>query len=167
MKNYILATIFLISSIPAMAYNRGYNSVIASEYVDARVVHVRPNIIQSCYNEPSRSYGSVEQPPRSRTAPVLGAIVGGALGNQIGGGSGRDAATVAGAALGYSITRDSQERNRYNNSQYGGYSHGRQRCEERVDGYNVVFVLNGREYQTFMSHNPGRTIRLRAEYSLQ
>lgn len=167
MKNYILATLIAITALPTMAYDRGYGQPIASEFVSARVVAVRPNITQSCYNEPSHSYGHTEQAPRSRTAPVLGAIVGGALGNQIGGGSGRDAATVAGAALGYSITRDSQERNRYNNSQYGGYSHGRQRCEERVDGYNVVFVLNGREYQTFMNHNPGRTIRLRAEYSLQ
>lgn len=170
MKNWIVASL-IFAALPAIAYNRGYNSPIASSFVEARVIDVRPNIVQECYSvqEHRPSYGGgYEQPPRSRTAPVLGAIVGGALGNQIGGGSGRDAATVAGAALGYSITRDAQERNRYNNSQYdrGGYSQRRQ-CDERVEGYNVTFIIDGRRHSTYMQYNPGHTIRLRVDYSLQ
>ena len=84
---------------------------------------------------------------RDRTPALLGAIVGGVIGNQFGSGHGRDAATVAGAALGYSAVRDSQRR-------YGGgyYKGGRQvrvyeqRCaprtsyvrDERVHGFEVT-----------------------------
>lgn len=142
-----------------VAANVAARSIEVIEYGD--VTSVRPMIREQCYSEPSYGrYDDRYEQPRSRTAPVLGAIVGAAVGNQIGDGRGRDAATVAGAALGYSITRDNQERNRYNNQrQYSRYeSRG---CDQRVDGYEVTFWFNGREYRTVMRNHPGDRIRLR------
>ena len=43
---------------------------------------------------------------------VLGAVIGGALGNQIGGGSGRDVATVAGVLIGGSVANKNNRENR-------------------------------------------------------
>ena len=62
-----------------------------------------------------------------KVATAAGAVAGGVIGNQFGSGHGRDAATVAGAALGYSVARDEQRRNdRY----YGRYSERVVRTEE-------------------------------------
>ena len=64
---------------------------------------------------------------RSRIA-MLGAIVGGLIGNQFGHGRGRDAATLAGAALGHAVASDAANncdagyRSRgYRSGSYGGY----------------------------------------------
>ncbi len=58
---------------------------------------------------------------------VLGAVVGGALGNQIGGGSGRDVATVAGVLLGGSVANKNNRENR-----------GKVKCEGR--GYLLTLA---------------------------
>lgn len=42
---------------------------------------------------------------------ILGALIGGALGNQVGGGRGRDAATIAGAVVGGAVGRNVQRDN--------------------------------------------------------
>jgi uncharacterized protein YcfJ len=117
------------------------------------------------YREPVRYHGG----HRDRTPALLAGIVGGVIGNQFGGGSGRDAATAAGAVLGYSMARDSQRR-------HGGgyYSGGReyrsyeQRCttrteyyqDERVNGYDVTYRYNGRVYNTVTDYHPGDQIRV-------
>jgi len=160
----ILAAFALVMALSTEAYSQR----IQSTYVDAEVVSVRPVFSQSrCYA--SNSYQpQYEQAPRSRTAPILGGIVGAAIGNQVGDGRGRDAATVAGAVLGYNITRDTQERNRYNERQYGQHrGQSYERCEQRVEAYDVVFYFNGREYQTRALYNPGPTIRLRVDFSIE
>jgi uncharacterized protein YcfJ len=166
MIKYILPAIMLLMAFNVNAYG---SQRIQSTYVDADVISVRPVFSQGrCYS--TNTYQpQYEQAPRSRTAPILGGIVGAAIGNQVGDGRGRDAATVAGAVLGYNITRDTQERNRYNERQYGQHR-GRsyERCEEqRVEAYDVVFYFNGREYQTRALYNPGPTIRLRVDFSIE
>jgi uncharacterized protein YcfJ len=89
------------------------------------------------------------------------------IGNQFGRGHGRDAATAAGALLGYSLARDSQRH-------HGYYSGGReyrtyqQRCatrteyynDERVTGYDVSYRYNGRVYYTVTDYHPGDRIRV-------
>jgi uncharacterized protein YcfJ len=128
------------------------------------------------YREPARYYGRDRYYAghRDRTPALVGAIVGGAIGNQFGSGSGRDAATIAGAALGYSTVRDSQRRHGY-----GGYyvSGGReyqvyeQRCaprtdyvrDERVNGYDVTYRYRGEIYRTTTDYHPGDRIQIRVD----
>jgi uncharacterized protein YcfJ len=87
---------------------------------------------------------------------VAGAVIGGILGHQVGGGSGRDAATavgaVAGAAIGSNVaggpnvyaTRDVQ------------------RCQQQVSGtpafWEVAYNFRGAEHRVQMSTPPNRTI---------
>ena len=104
---------------------------------------------------------------RNATAPTLvGALIGGAIGNQFGGGNGRRALTVAGAALGGSIANDHANRNR----------HGRDvrtYCEvvndyretERIVGYRVEYEYNGEVYTTRTDRDPGRFIELHVSVS--
>jgi uncharacterized protein YcfJ len=145
---------------------------------------IRVDPILSTYHQPIRRDECWSQPvvyrepayyrggSRDRAPAILGAIVGGAIGNQFGSGSGRDAMTVAGAALGYSATRDSQRR-------HGGYytSGGRayqvyeERCaprtsyvrDERVAGYEVTYRYRGEVYRTTTDYHPGDRIRVRVD----
>ena len=103
---------------------------------------------------------------------VIGALVGGALGNQVGKGDGRKAATIAGAVIGGAIGAHTgnNDRNDYqyrddnsgvvrrcrtvvtttdNNGGYGGYG-----------GYNVTYAYAGQTYQAFTNQRPGRWIRV-------
>lgn len=170
---FALAT-FAFAGTAAAQYRGDY----APEYDLAEVVSVDPiiDVVErpvrrdECWEEPV----TYREQPRYRSgndrAPaVLAGIVGGVLGNQFGSGRGRDAATVAGAALGYSMARDSQRN-------YGGgyYREGReytsyeQRCatrtevvaDERVSGYNVAYRYNGRIYNTVTDHHPGGQIQV-------
>jgi uncharacterized protein YcfJ len=100
-------------------------------------------------------------------AVLFGAMVGGVIGHQFGGGSGSDVATAAGALIGA------------NHAAAHTYRSGRvvertvyeTRCErvrearyERVlDGYDVTYRLHGRTYHTFTEHHPGPRIRVRVD----
>lgn len=104
--------------------------------VDPILAPSSPAYRQQCWQEPVRYVETVRDSRRFRddgrqwrtnsgvgqnTGTVLGGIVGAALGNQVGDGDGRRAATVAGALLGGAIARDNL-RGRdsgYGNSGYG------------------------------------------------
>ena len=91
---------------------------------------------------------------------VAGALVGGVIGHQVGGGTGRDIATVAGAAgggyAGNRIQKNLQDRNTTTATQ--------QKCttvydsSEKQIGYHVRYRLNGKEDTVKMDHDPGDKI---------
>ena len=98
------------------------------------------------------------QQPNSGGGAVLGAIAGGALGNQIGHGTGRAAATliglIGGAAVGNSIEGQ------------GSHVQNVQHCttqtyyENRTVGYNVTYEYAGKQHSVQLPYDPGATIRL-------
>ena len=92
-------------------------------------------------------------------AVVAGAILGGILGHQFGGGTGKDLATaggaIAGATLGSNIGSNS-----------GGQvvvSQNVQRCttvpnQSQADYWDVTYIFRGQEHRIQMATPPGRTI---------
>lgn len=93
---------------------------------------------------------------------VLGAVAGGLLGNQVGGGNGKKIATVAGAAAGGYAGNKVQ-----GNMQAGDtYTTTESRCStvydesEKVVGYQVKYRLDGKEGQVRMDRDPGSRIPL-------
>jgi len=96
------------------------------------------------------------------TGSVLGAVAGGVLGHQFGGGRGRDVATVAGAlAGGYAgnqVQGKMQERDTYSSTQ--------QRCQtvydksQKVLGYDVTYKIGEQEGKVRMERDPGTKIPL-------
>jgi uncharacterized protein YcfJ len=144
-------------------------------YTDAEVIDVKPilRIVQvsepreSCWNETVRheSYGHGY---RSRTPMVLGGILGGVVGHQFGSGRGNDVMTVAGALLGASIGRDAAYRRQA--MAQPAYTTER-RCEvseavreeERLEGYQVRYRLDGREFVTRTATDPGPRLRVRVQ----
>jgi uncharacterized protein YcfJ len=94
---------------------------------------------------------------------VAGAVIGGVIGHQIGGGSGRDIATVAGAAgggyAGNRVQKNLQDRDTTTTTE--------QKCatvydsSEKITGYQVRYRLGGKESTVKMDHDPGPHIPLR------
>ena len=88
---------------------------------------------------------------------IAGAVIGGILGHQVGGGSGRDAATAAGAIAGGVIA-----------NQVGGggspayATQDVRRCEQAVSGppayWDVNYTFRGVQHNVQMSAPPGTTI---------
>jgi len=168
-----------IASTSALAWNDP-----APEYDTARVVSVDPIIElvdepssrEVCRNVPVERYE-----PRYRYddrrhrdhsgATLLGALIGGALGNTVGHGDGRRAATIAGAVIGGSIANDESHRGRYRDVG-GSYRRDYERqCSvetdyqqrEQVVGYDVSYDYNGRIYHTRTESHPGDTIRVEVQ----
>ncbi|MDM8347469.1 glycine zipper 2TM domain-containing protein [Pseudomonas sp. sp1636] len=91
---------------------------------------------------------------------AIGAVVGGLLGNQVGGGTGKKIATVAGAVGGGYAGNKVQ-----GNMQAGDtYTTTETRCStvtdtsEKVVGYDVKYQLDGKEGRVRMASDPGRRI---------
>ncbi|WP_165664648.1 glycine zipper 2TM domain-containing protein [Metapseudomonas otitidis] len=91
---------------------------------------------------------------------VLGAVAGGLLGNQVGGGNGKKIATVAGAVGGGYAGNKVQEHMQNSDT----YTATETRCNtvhetsEKVVGYDVQYRLDGRVNQVRMDHDPGAQI---------
>ena len=117
----------------------------AAQAQDVYVVSVQPRLVtvfqQQCQQV------QVQRPATSGNTAggVLGALAGAALGNQVGGGSGRDIATAAGAVIGYQVGRGE--------SQPGGVEYQTVCNQVPVTvqrGETVTFVYKGRRFtQTF------------------
>ncbi len=92
---------------------------------------------------------------------VVGALIGGVLGHQVGGGTGKDIATVGGAVaggvIGSNVGRD--------NNTYPSTRDVR-RCENTSSGtpayWDVTYIFRGREHNLQMSAAPGATIAVNA-----
>jgi uncharacterized protein YcfJ len=91
---------------------------------------------------------------------AVGAVVGGLLGNQIGGGSGKKIATVAGAAAGGYAGNKVQG----NMQDSDTYTTTERRCNtvtdshENVIGYNVTYMIGDKEGMVRMDEKPGNRI---------
>jgi hypothetical protein len=96
---------------------------------------------------------------KSGAGAAMGGLAGGAIGNQIGSGSGRAVATmlglVGGAVLGNSIEGGGQPQ-----------TQNVQRCttqtvyENRTVGYNVTYEYAGKQYTVQMPQDPGQWVQL-------
>jgi uncharacterized protein YcfJ len=109
---------------------------------------------QVCANTPI-----TVQPPHSGAGALMGAIAGGAVGSQIGGGQGQALATMAGviggAILGDNIEKPApaQTINQTTCTLQSAY-------ENRLVGYQVVYEYAGKQYTVQLPQDPGPTIAL-------
>ncbi|MEO7071526.1 MAG: glycine zipper 2TM domain-containing protein [Rhodanobacter sp.] len=106
------------------------------------------------------------EPPRDEhriAGTAIGAVAGGLLGNQIGGGKGKTLATVAGAVGGGYAGNRIQA-----NQQHGQVtSEVRRRCStvkstgaSKIVGYDVRYVYNGVTRSVRMDHDPGDRVQV-------
>jgi uncharacterized protein YcfJ len=90
----------------------------------------------------------------------IGAVVGGILGHQVGGGSGKTLATVAGAGAGGYAGNKIQQNAQKNDT----YTTTEQRCntvydvKEEPAGFDVVYELDGSKHHLHTNSDPGSTL---------
>jgi uncharacterized protein YcfJ len=90
---------------------------------------------------------------------AMGAVAGGFLGNQVGHGSGRAAATALGL-LGGAVLGNNIEGNRGTQVQNVQQCSTQTSYETRTVGYNVVYEYAGKQYNVQMPNDPGPYVRL-------
>lgn len=136
-------------------------------YAWANVTRVNPiyrnvqvsDTTQQCYQQPV-----VRQEGGSNTAgTILGAVVGGVLGNTVGKGDGRKAATVAGAVVGGAVGNGVASRNDRVVSDSVTHCEPVRNVgtERRIVGYNVEYRYRGQAYMARMDYDPGERLRVR------
>ncbi|MBP1475895.1 glycine zipper 2TM domain-containing protein [Frateuria sp. MAH-13] len=133
----------------------------------ARVVSVDPirktvnNPRQVCHDE----VVTHNEPPKDQhqiAGTAIGAVAGGLLGHQVGGGKGKTLATVAGAVAGGYAGKKIQE----NRQEAKVTSTTERKCETvndsstKVVGYNVRYEYNGVTRTTRMDHDPGDRVQV-------
>lgn len=101
----------------------------------------------------------VLQGNKSGAGAVMGAIAGGAVGNQIGGGAGRAAATALGI-FGGAILGDKIEGTPAPQAQTVQNCQTETVYENKVIGYNVTYEFAGKQYMVQMPNDPGPTIQV-------
>jgi len=99
------------------------------------------------------------QPNKSGAGAAMGAIAGGAIGNQIGGGSGKAAATMLGI-FGGAILGDKIEGAPAPQTQTVQNCTVQNSIENRLMGYKVTYEFNGKQYTVQLPQDPGPTIKL-------
>ena len=169
-------------------YDNGRDDQYDDRYDDggydyAKVVDVQPlarrvrvsSPQRECWDETRYDESGYDRPrARNSAGPtLLGAVIGAAVGNQIGHGDGRRAATAAGAIIGAGIgNAQAGRRNGYDQpppprayTVQRCETHYREDVQERVDGYRVTYVYHGRRGVTQLPYKPGDRIRVRVDVS--
>ncbi|HUR40105.1 MAG TPA: glycine zipper 2TM domain-containing protein [Verrucomicrobiae bacterium] len=140
----------------------------------ARVVDVDPIYRDVRVREPREV--CTEEPVTERVvhrghahpgAMLFGAVVGGVIGHQFGGGRGQDVATAAGAVIGASHAANRTDRG----DRVTERTVYETRCERvhetryvsRIEGYDVTYRYNGRLFYTRTDEHPGSRIRVRVD----
>ena len=97
---------------------------------------------QECYIKET-----VQSGDGSATNELMGAVLGGAIGNKLGDGDGKDAMTIFGAFLGASLANDAEKANGTGTvvSQEVCENKVRQVIEKRLSHYRVTVDYDGRE----------------------
>ena len=162
MKHIALAALLATTAVAAQAHTYFDNARVSN--VEPRYENVRvPR--QECTNQWVNEPRETRRGGREYGGAVLGGVAGAVLGHQVGGGHGRDAATVIGAALG-AFTGD-RLANR------GGWDEPEQAAREvttcrnvedvqsRINGYQVTYDYRGQQFTTLMNENPGQFVKVR------
>lgn len=177
MKSVVVPLLLALASTPLYAghghgHHKKKHRAAESTVIKARVSHVEPivEVVQvpqqrrECWDEVVS--GSTTH--HSAGGMLAGAIIGGAIGHNVGNRRNRDATRAVGTIIGATIGHNSDH------SYQRPYSYTEQRCsvntdyieEERILGYRVSYKYRGEHYTTRMNRDPGRFVRLRVSHRL-
>lgn len=148
--------------------DRPYDGAENVRFAWADVLRVDPvyDVVQT--NEPREDCTDVPVERRvdngnNAAGTVIGAIVGGALGNTVGKGDGRKAATVAGAVVGGAVGHGvaSQDDRYYDGTERHCRMVQDAAQERRIIGYDVQYRYRGDVYMSRLDYDPGERMRVR------
>nr|WP_298113335.1 glycine zipper 2TM domain-containing protein [uncultured Pseudomonas sp.] len=162
-KSMVVGAVLGAVAVTAGGAVATYNLVSGPEY--AEVLAVKP--VKETIKTPRQVCQDVtvtrQKPVQDQhriAGTAIGAVVGGLLGNQVGGGNGKKIATVAGAVGGGYAGNKVQGSMQANDT----YTTTETRCStvtdtsEKVIGYDVKYQLDGKEGRVRMDSDPGSRI---------
>lgn len=162
-KSMVVGAVLGAVAVTAGGAVATYNLVSGPEY--AEVLAVKP--VKETIKTPRQVCQDVtvtrQKPVQDQhriAGTAIGAVVGGLLGNQVGGGNGKKIATVAGAVGGGYAGNKVQGNMQANDT----YTTTETRCStvtdtsEKVIGYDVRYQLDGKEGRVRMDNDPGSRI---------
>lgn len=150
-KTILCSAMGVLSALSSVAGAQEFGRVISSTPVIQQVAVPR----QVCSYQPM----AVQQ-PNSGAGGVVGALAGGAIGNQIGHGGGRAAATILGVVGGALLGDRIESNNSVAQVQNVQTCSTQTAYENRTMGYNVVYEYAGKQYNVQLPNDPGPTIAL-------
>lgn len=153
-RRYAPALVAAPVAAPDFRPQRG-EQLFEANVTSVRAVMGTPD--QRCWVEP----GQVSQSNNNVPGAIAGALLGGILGHQVGGGTGKDLATVggvvAGAALGANVNGGTQQ----------GATQDVRRCEnvpnQRPQYWDVTYNFRGQDHRVQMTAPPGPTVTVNAQ----
>lgn len=171
LKVSLLSTAMLLGATTAQANHPDDQMLIRARVISATPIYESVNEPrQECWTE-TRDYdtrGYDDRGYRNNTGgSIIGAIAGGLLGSTVGKGNGRVAAAAVGAATGAVVGGQWN-----NNNRYERYPEQVERCRttnhyrEVMNGYDVRYRLQGREFQTRLPYDPGKWVMLNANLTV-
>lgn len=179
MNKVILLALAVVMSTNVMAAQMLAKVVQESSPISANVTSQVP--VKSCRIEQVPVYGAVQNRSSNVKPSVAdkaaGAIFGGLIGNQVGGGKGKDAATILGAIIGAEMVGGQMGGgNRGSSSQPVITSYRNQEvCQvvtktkmvQRISGYGTYIEFGGQIWQlnTPVSYSAGDFIKINVEIS--
>jgi uncharacterized protein YcfJ len=184
MNNTLLAIVTTIGfsiSINAFA-DHDRHSHHRDKYSDyAKVVHVEPIYKTVHISEPKqRCWKTEDRKPVihrvNHAKPeqlIMGGIIGGVIGHELGKNNNQELATITGAIIGTAVAQSANTSYYYNGEYRNGEyrskpqqhcrTESRYRTEEQLKGYRVTYRYKGDLHTTFMRQHPGKRIRLNTE----
>ena len=141
----------ILKSLIIMSFILASQLTFAGSFVDsATVTSVEKVFKQYRVDEPYQECyikETVQSGDGSATNELMGAVLGGAIGNKLGDGDGKDAMTIFGAFLGASLANDAEKANGTGTvvSQEVCENKVRQVIENRLSHYRVTVDYDGRE----------------------
>jgi len=150
-------------------YFYDYAKVTGIEPVYETIVQTIP--VEQCWNERVRArHSDYYERRHSATPTLIGALIGGALGNELGHSKrNKQVGVVVGSILGGSVGHDiAHQRKRRHNDQGHVEYRTVERCsvdherveEQQLVGYDVSYRYRGNLYTTFMEESPGDKLRV-------
>ncbi len=159
----VIGSIVGALAVTAIGAVAGYRMLDQSNYAEVTNVKATTKTVsvprESCRDELVTLTRPIKD-PNQIAGTVVGAVIGGVLGNQVGDGKGKQLATVGGAVgggyAGNKVQEGIQDRNTYQETQRKCTTVRDSRQEPA--GYDVTYVLEGREQTVHMDYDPGRRI---------
>jgi len=170
----IALTLAALFAAPALAQDRSYDRYDSRDYrrgdvarvIESRPVYAAGERREECWNPRAGHFEEVRGPEKTSVGKgaAIGAVAGGVLGNQVTdhGTGGTIAGALIGGILGHQIERSRNDTDEQNDLD-------RSRCRVisestgDLQGYDVRYAYQGREYTARMDREPGRTLRVGQE----
>jgi uncharacterized protein YcfJ len=131
------------------------------------VSHRSTSYSHSRHQHRHRDYADSHGSHGSAAATFFGGLIGGLVGNQFGGGSGRKALTIGGAIVGASIanqaSRDRRDWSDPHPAQHRCSTELETREVEEIAGYLVHYRYHGQKFVKRMERDPGERVRIQVQ----